>query len=100
MKYKLKQLRGEEIPEVTPENRKILKEMNLTSEISKAREATYEYYRLKTDNGGKDSFTYTAGANRAAAKMIYLMHVGYKNMTREEKEQMWAQHQIPEGPSL
>ena len=76
MKYKLKQLRGEEIPEVTPENRKILKEMNLTSEIGKAREATYEYYRLKTDNSGKDSFTYTAGANRAAAKMIYLMHVG------------------------
>ena len=39
VKYKLKQLRGEEIPEVTPENRKILKEMNLTNEISKAREA-------------------------------------------------------------
>ena len=141
VKYKLKQLRGEEIPEVTPENRKILKEMNLTSEISKAREATYEYYRLKTDNGGKDSFTYTAGANRAnaaltaldcldvieeamelsdpirqeqekirkaicvnedgeqrnrenvsraAAKMIYLMHVGYKNMTQEDQRRLLA----------
>ena len=126
---------------MTPENRKILKEMNLTSEISKAREATYEYYRLKTDNGSKGSFTYTAGADRAnaastalecldliekemelsdpirqeqekirkdicvnedgrqrhrenvsqaAAKMIYLMHIGYKNMTQEDQRRLLA----------
>ena len=76
---------------MTPENRKILKEMNLTSEISKAREATYEYYRLKTDNGGKDSFTYTAGANRADNVIKRRNGEAVREpsaMTREEKEQM------------
>ena len=145
VKYKLKQLRGEELPELTEENRKRLKRMDLTQQISKAREATYEYYRLKTDNGSKSSFTYTAGANRAnaaetalecldalekvmelknpfrqeqekirkdicmntdgnqrkqanvsraAAKMIYLMDFGYKNVTEEEQMRLLEPEQM------
>ena len=64
LQYKLKQLRGEPITDLPPDELEALKKVDLKRLLDSARTETYTYCRLKTDNGIKDSFVHEAGADR------------------------------------
>ena len=62
---KFKLIQGQPVPELSEEEIRELSNADLNTELRKAREATYEYYRLKTKNGTKESFS--VGYDRQAA---------------------------------
>jgi len=64
LQYKLKQLNGEPIDDLSPDDLKALEKLDLGKMIRSARNAAYEYCRLKTDNGHKESFRHEVGADR------------------------------------
>lgn len=49
IRYKLRLMQGEELPELSEGDRKKLEKMDLADEVRKARYATYEYYRIKPE---------------------------------------------------
>ena len=63
LQYKLRQLRGDAIEDLPEDELEALKNADLKKLIDGARKHTYEYCRLKTDNG-KSGFLHTAGADR------------------------------------
>ena len=63
LQYKLKQLRGEEITDLPQDELEALKKVDLKRLIDNARRDTYEYCRLKTDNG-KKGFVHDVGVDR------------------------------------
>ena len=64
---KLRQLRGEPLDELSPEEKQKLKQLDLAAEVRKARYAAGEYYRERTENGTKTSFSHDVGELRANA---------------------------------
>ena len=64
---KLKQMKGEPLPDLSPAERKNLENMDLTEEVRKARAATYDYYRIKGKDGTKTSFVHDVGLERSQA---------------------------------
>lgn len=63
LQYKLKQLRGEPINDLPEDELEALKGTDLNKLVNDARRETYEYCRLKTDNG-KGGFLHKVGADR------------------------------------
>ena len=63
LQYKLKQLRGEPIDDLPQDEIEALKKTDTKKLIDSARQHTYEYCRLKT-NDGKDGFIHKAGVDR------------------------------------
>ena len=72
---KVKLLKGEDVTGITDQEREYLQNADLSAEIHKARNLTYDYYKIKTEKGTKDSFWYTAGLNRStyAANSVKLL---------------------------
>lgn len=72
LQNKLKLLRGEEVEGLTPAQRQDLESMDLGKQMKKAREAAYDYYRIKNGGGKNTSFWSDAGVRRseAAEKII------------------------------
>ena len=67
---KLQMMQGREVPGITEAEREELRNADLNKELRKARKATYEYYRLKTENGTKTTFSVGAGRKAAAARIL------------------------------
>lgn len=63
LQYKVKQLRGEDISDLSPNEIKALKATDLKKLLDKARSETYNYCCLKTNNG-KDGIIHQAGSDR------------------------------------
>lgn len=63
LQYKVKQLRGEEITDLPPDEIKALKATDLKKLLDTARRETYNYCCLKTNNG-KDGIIHQAGTDR------------------------------------
>ena len=86
LSLKLKQLKGEPLPEQLSEaERKKLEAADLADVLHRARAATYEYCRIKGKNGTKTSFVHGVGMERANAaedsidamdKLAEKMHLG------------------------
>ena len=67
LQNKLKLLGGKEVPGLTAEERSALDKMDVGEQLKKAREATYDYLRLKKENGKKAGFATDSGGERAMA---------------------------------
>ena len=59
-----RQLRGEEITDLPPEELKALEKQDVGRMIRSARNATYDYCRIKTEDGKKERFLHDVGAER------------------------------------
>ena len=75
VQYKIKQLKGEQLNGLTAQQQENLRKMDLGKEIIKARNLTYDYYRLKKENGEKDSAWYSAGDARMEAAKNTITHL-------------------------
>ena len=64
LQYKLKQITGEEITDLPPDEMEALKNTDLKKLMDKARSETYKYCCLKTNNGKDSGFLHKAGADR------------------------------------
>lgn len=64
LQYKLKQIRGEEITDLPPDEIEALEKTDLKKLMDKARFETYRYCCLKTNNGKDSRFLHQAGADR------------------------------------
>ena len=67
LQNKLKLLRGEKVEGLDEAQRQELASMDLGKQMKKAREATYNYYRIKNDGGKSTSFWSDAGLRRSSA---------------------------------
>ena len=64
LQYKLKQISGQEITDLPPDEIEALEKTDLKKLMDKARFETYRYCCLKTNNGKDSKFVHQAGADR------------------------------------
>lgn len=64
LQYKVRQLRGEDITDLPPDEIAALKATDLKKLVDKARSETYRYCCMKSDNGKDFKFVHSAGINR------------------------------------
>ena len=67
LQNKIKLMKGEELPDITEKERAELDKMDLTEQLKRARNATYDHYRIKNDNGRKGTFFSDTGIKRSEA---------------------------------